>query len=243
MYNMSDLDVAGTKTDYGHVLYGPGWEKLKRCFDFTNDPRMRHVCNWKGHSVVHEDEEAMFYQTLYFHVKNEGSLAILPDFVTTKHLFIFEHTKIVYGKNSYRLKLHREFYNDDHSRVNDMKLIGNWRRILRRCMFGKNKTIRLNYLTDMLDKRVVKTCGQDPVMNVVFHMSYGKLRELSGEEAWETIKSISQGQKEWDNQPNIISEHEIENLKVHAKILFGNENVWVKMDRNITWDKVENSDP
>ncbi|GJY03338.1 hypothetical protein Tco_0369278 [Tanacetum coccineum] len=134
------------------------------------DPRMRHVCNWKGHSVVHEDEEAMFYQTLYFHVKNEGSLAILPDFVTTKHLFIFEHTKIVYGKNSYRLKLHREFYNDDPSRVNDMKLVGNWRRILRRCMFGKNKTIRLNYLTDMLDKRVVKTRGQDLVMNPVFHM-------------------------------------------------------------------------
>ncbi|GJW85855.1 hypothetical protein Tco_0159000 [Tanacetum coccineum] len=71
----------------------------------------------------------------------------------------------------------------------------------------------------------------------------GNLRELSGEEAWETTKSISQGQKEWDNQPNIISEHEIENLKVHAKILFGNENVCVKIDRNITWNKVENSDP
>ncbi|GJX79334.1 hypothetical protein Tco_0327483, partial [Tanacetum coccineum] len=59
------------------------------------------------------------------HVKNEGSLEIPPDFMTAKDLFIFEHTKIVYGKKSYRLKLHREFYNDDPSRVNDMKLVGN----------------------------------------------------------------------------------------------------------------------
>ncbi|GJZ05505.1 hypothetical protein Tco_0539298 [Tanacetum coccineum] len=131
---------------------------------------MRHVCNWKGHSVVHEDEEDVFYQTLSRHVKNEGSLAIPPDFVTANDLFIFEHAKIVYGKKRYRLALHREFYNDDPSRVNDMKLIGNWRRISRRCMLGKNKTIRLKYLTDMLDKRVVKTCGQDPIMNHVFHM-------------------------------------------------------------------------
>ncbi|GJY75338.1 hypothetical protein Tco_0480454 [Tanacetum coccineum] len=71
----------------------------------------------------------------------------------------------------------------------------------------------------------------------------GNLRELSGEEAWETIENFAQGQKEWDNLPNIISEQEIENLKVHAKRLFGNENVWVEMHRNITWDKVENPNP
>ncbi|GJW43027.1 hypothetical protein Tco_0071826 [Tanacetum coccineum] len=71
----------------------------------------------------------------------------------------------------------------------------------------------------------------------------GNLRELSGEEAWETIENFSQGQKEWDNPPNIISEQEIENLKVHAKRLFGNENVWVEMHRNIAWDKVENPNP
>ncbi|GKC78971.1 hypothetical protein Tco_1129745 [Tanacetum coccineum] len=110
---------------------------------------MRHICNWKGHSVVHEDEEA----------------AIPLDFVTANDLVIFEQAKIVYGKKSYRLELHREFYNDDLSRVSDMKLVGNWRRISRCCMFGKNKTIRLKYLANMLDKRVVKTCGQDPVMN------------------------------------------------------------------------------
>ncbi|GJX19377.1 hypothetical protein Tco_0222054, partial [Tanacetum coccineum] len=67
----------------------------------------------------------------------------------------------------------------------------------------------------------------------------GNLREFSGEEAWEAIENFTQGQKEWDNPPNIISEQEIENLKVHAKRLFGNENVWVEMHRNITWDKVE----
>ncbi|GJV49756.1 hypothetical protein Tco_1439968 [Tanacetum coccineum] len=66
----------------------------------------------------------------------------------------------------------------------------------------------------------------------------GNLRELSGEEAWETIENFAQGQKEWDNPPNIISEQEIENLKVRAKRLFGNENVWVEMHRNIAWDKV-----
>nr|GEY56058.1 DNA-binding pseudobarrel domain-containing protein [Tanacetum cinerariifolium] len=108
------------------------------------DPKIRHVCNWKGHYVVHEDKEVMLYQTLSRHVKNEGSLAIPPDFVTANDLFIFEHAKIVYGKKSYRLKLHREFYNDNPSRVNDMKLVGNWRRILHHCMFGKNKTIHIN---------------------------------------------------------------------------------------------------
>ncbi|GKA15327.1 hypothetical protein Tco_0695074 [Tanacetum coccineum] len=36
---------------------------------------------------------------------------------------------------------------------------------------------------------------------------------------------------------------EIENLKVHAKRLFGNENVWVEMHRNIAWDKVQNLNP
>ncbi|GKA46785.1 hypothetical protein Tco_0739668 [Tanacetum coccineum] len=60
---------------------------------------------------------------------------------------------------------------------------------------------------------------------------------------WGYIENFSQGQKEWDNPPNIISEQEIENLKVHAKRLFGNENVWVEMHRNIAWDKVENTNP
>ncbi|GKD91980.1 hypothetical protein Tco_1371817, partial [Tanacetum coccineum] len=41
----------------------------------------------------------------------------------------------------------------------------------------------------------------------------GNLRELSGEEAWETIENFSQGQKEWDSPPHIISKQEIENLK------------------------------
>nr|GEU60906.1 hypothetical protein [Tanacetum cinerariifolium] len=89
------------------------------------------------------DEEAVFYQTLSRHVKNEGNLAIPPDFVIANDLFIFEHAKIVYGKKSYRLELHQEFYNDDPSRVNDMKLVGNWGRILHRCMLGKNKTIHI----------------------------------------------------------------------------------------------------
>ncbi|GJY57809.1 hypothetical protein Tco_0457701 [Tanacetum coccineum] len=71
----------------------------------------------------------------------------------------------------------------------------------------------------------------------------GNLRELSGEEAWEAIENFAQGQKEWDNPPNIISEQEVANLKAKAKRLFGNENVWVDMYRGIAWDKVENLDP
>ncbi|GKE15231.1 hypothetical protein Tco_1422808 [Tanacetum coccineum] len=38
------------------------------------------------------------------------------------------------------------------------------------------------------------------------------LRELSGEEVWEAIGNFAQGQKEWDNPPNIISEQELANL-------------------------------
>ncbi|GJU20866.1 hypothetical protein Tco_1154208 [Tanacetum coccineum] len=49
------------------------------------------------------------------------------------------------------------------------------------------------------------------------------LRELSGEEAWEAIDNFAQGQKEWDNPPNIISEQELASLRAQAKILFGNE--------------------
>nr|GEW26309.1 hypothetical protein [Tanacetum cinerariifolium] len=69
------------------------------------------------------------------------------------------------------------------------------------------------------------------------------LRELSGEEAWEAIKFFAQGQKEWDNPPNIISKQEVANLKAQAKRLFGNKNVWVEMHRGIAWDLVENPNP
>ncbi|GJT49785.1 hypothetical protein Tco_0975942 [Tanacetum coccineum] len=59
----------------------------------------------------------------------------------------------------------------------------------------------------------------------------GNLGELGGEEAWEAIEDFAQGQKEWDNPPNIISKQEVANLKAQAKRLFGNEDVWVQMHR------------
>nr|GEU80984.1 ribonuclease H-like domain-containing protein [Tanacetum cinerariifolium] len=71
----------------------------------------------------------------------------------------------------------------------------------------------------------------------------GNLRELSGEEAWEALENFAQGQKEWDNPPNIIYEQEVANLKAQAKRLFRNEKVWVEMHRGISWDKVENLNP
>ncbi|GJT09785.1 reverse transcriptase domain-containing protein [Tanacetum coccineum] len=69
----------------------------------------------------------------------------------------------------------------------------------------------------------------------------GKLRELSGEEAWEAIENFAQGQKEWDNPPNIISKQEFSNLKAQAKRLFGNEKIWLEMHRGIAWDKPNKS--
>nr|GEV89421.1 hypothetical protein [Tanacetum cinerariifolium] len=128
------------------MLYGPDWEKLKRCFDFTNGKRFvltnmlrndlrvlvvgddgyeinhENIPRIKGHFVVHEDEEAVFYETLCRHVKNESSLAIPSDIVSANDLFIFEHAKILYGKKSYRLELHQEFYNDDPSCVNEIEV-------------------------------------------------------------------------------------------------------------------------
>ncbi|GKD50864.1 hypothetical protein Tco_1279840, partial [Tanacetum coccineum] len=61
----------------------------------------------------------------------------------------------------------------------------------------------------------------------------GNLRELSGKEAWEAIENFAQGQKEWNNPPNIISKQEVANLKAQAKRLFGNEDVWVEMHREV----------
>ncbi|GJY94203.1 hypothetical protein Tco_0510564 [Tanacetum coccineum] len=70
----------------------------------------------------------------------------------------------------------------------------------------------------------------------------GNLRELSGEEVWEAIENFAQGQKEWDNPPNFISEQELANLKARAKRLFENEEVWVEMHRGIA-DMVKNPKP
>ncbi|GJR21105.1 hypothetical protein Tco_0969632 [Tanacetum coccineum] len=61
-------------------------------------------------------------------------------------------------------------------------------------------------------------------MNLDF-AAHGSLRELRGEEAWKSIENFAQGQKEWDNPPNIIYEQEVANLKAQAKRLFRNENV------------------
>ncbi|GJS09267.1 hypothetical protein Tco_0366063 [Tanacetum coccineum] len=82
-----------------------------------------------------------------------------------------------------------------------------------------------------------------PLRSTMRGLQTGNLRELSGEEAWEAIENLAQGQKEWYNPPNIISEQKVANLKAQAKRLFGNEDVWVEMHRNITWDKVENPNP
>ncbi|GKB21901.1 hypothetical protein Tco_0855824 [Tanacetum coccineum] len=46
------------------------------------------------------------------------------------------------------------------------------------------------------------------------------LGKLGIEEAWETIKNFAQGQKEWDNTPNFISEQEVASLRAQAKGLF-----------------------
>nr|GEX58927.1 hypothetical protein [Tanacetum cinerariifolium] len=55
--------------------------------------------------------------------------------------------------------------------------------------------------------------------------------------------NFTQGKKEWDNPPNIISKQEVANLKAQAKRLFENENIRVERHRGIAWDNVENPDP
>ncbi|GJV49297.1 hypothetical protein Tco_1439509 [Tanacetum coccineum] len=80
----------------------------------------------------------------------------------------------------------------------------------------------LNYFYDHVD---------DYIRMDLDFVADGNLRELSGEEAWEAIENFAQGQKEWDNPPNIISEQEVANLKAQAKRFFGNDNVWVEMHR------------
>ncbi|GKC10027.1 putative ribonuclease H-like domain-containing protein [Tanacetum coccineum] len=53
----------------------------------------------------------------------------------------------------------------------------------------------------------------------------GNLRELSGEEAWEAIENFAQGQKEWDNPPNIYFLNKIARKfkRLKQKRLFGTE--------------------
>ncbi|GJV65209.1 hypothetical protein Tco_1476037 [Tanacetum coccineum] len=69
------------------------------------------------------------------------------------------------------------------------------------------------------------------------------LRELSAEEAWETIENFAQGQKEWDKPFKAITEQELAILKAQANELCGNEKVSFEILRFISWDKVDNPSP
>ncbi|GKA07891.1 hypothetical protein Tco_0687115 [Tanacetum coccineum] len=71
----------------------------------------------------------------------------------------------------------------------------------------------------------------------------GDLRELSAEEAWETIENFAQGQKEWDKPFKAITEQELASLKAQANKFFGNEKVWFEIPRCIAWEKVDNPRP
>ncbi|GKA79787.1 hypothetical protein Tco_0786383 [Tanacetum coccineum] len=71
----------------------------------------------------------------------------------------------------------------------------------------------------------------------------GDLRELSAEEAWETIENFAQGQKEWDKTFKAITEHELASLRAQANELFRNKKVWCEMPRCIAWDNVDNLSP
>ena len=68
------------------------------------------------------------------------------------------------------------------------------------------------------------------------HAVYGDFRELSGEEAWETIENFIQGHKRREKPLDTISEHEKERLKFHAKRLFGDESMWFEWRKEIEWD-------
>ncbi|GKA53393.1 hypothetical protein Tco_0746708 [Tanacetum coccineum] len=183
------------------------------------DPRMRHVCNWKGHYVVHEDEEAVFYQTLSRHVKNEGSLAIPPDFVTANDLFIFEHAKIVYGKKSYRLELHREFYNDDPSCEHAEHAIP--RKSLDEGLVPlmSNQDV-LSLLQYIPIYKEIKVYVEKNMMEVVLSTGKGVVIEevVEDDEVKEAIKTGNSGKQLFDHLPwssekmknEVKAEHEME---------------------------------
>nr|GEU34559.1 ribonuclease H-like domain-containing protein [Tanacetum cinerariifolium] len=71
---------------------------------------------------------------------------------------------------------------------------------------------------DQYDPLFLRSNDTSSVPLINFKFKDGDLRELSVEEAWEAIENFAQG-------------------------LFGNENVWVEMHRDIAWDKVENPNP
>ncbi|GKD65768.1 hypothetical protein Tco_1307876 [Tanacetum coccineum] len=71
----------------------------------------------------------------------------------------------------------------------------------------------------------------------------GDLRELSAEEAWETIKNFAQGQKEWDKPFKAITEQELASMRAQSNELFGNKIFWFETPRCIAWDKVDNPSP
>nr|GEV42572.1 reverse transcriptase domain-containing protein [Tanacetum cinerariifolium] len=62
--------------------------------------------------------------------------------------------------------------------------------------------------------------------------TYGNLKGLSAEEAWETIKDCAQYDKQWKNPTNTISDQTITNLKDH---LVRNEVVRVKIPKCMSW--------
>ncbi|GKC81422.1 hypothetical protein Tco_1137139 [Tanacetum coccineum] len=71
----------------------------------------------------------------------------------------------------------------------------------------------------------------------------GDLKELSTEEAWETIDRFAQVQKEWDKPFKAITEQELAGLRAQTNELFGDEKTWFEMPRCIAWDKVDNPSP
>ncbi|GJV01461.1 zinc finger, CCHC-type containing protein [Tanacetum coccineum] len=71
----------------------------------------------------------------------------------------------------------------------------------------------------------------------------GDLKELSSEEAWETIDRFAQVQKEWDKPFKAITEQELAGLRAQTNELFGDEKTWFEMPRCIAWDKVDNPSP
>ncbi|GJW71034.1 hypothetical protein Tco_0127951 [Tanacetum coccineum] len=71
----------------------------------------------------------------------------------------------------------------------------------------------------------------------------GGPKELSAEEAWETIENFAQGQKEWDKPFKPITEQELASLRAQENELFGNEKVLFEMPMCIAWDKVDKACP
>ena len=67
------------------------------------------------------------------------------------------------------------------------------------------------------------------------HTADGNFRELSADEAWETIENCAQLDKTLDNPTNVILDEMLTSLEEQARSLFGDKKFRVEIPRCMSW--------